>query len=174
MENQSDSDSEDEYYETCDHEYTIKSLGWKICLTCGLCLKRCFSTDDYYKDRVFIKNRSLDKVKEVRDKMNELISVIVREFHTEARPPYELYDYEKELCYECYNYALPNNNVWKKRKHKSPFSPIRCHIRSLCAAVLWEKVKSLYPMTITEFTKKLVCRDQRLSTRVKKNETDRL
>ena len=158
-----------EYYEECDHAYTIKSLGWKICVTCGLCLRRLitFPTDDYYEDedRVFIKDTGPDK--EIRDTMNKLMGMIVREsreckdtgeiFYTEppeAGLPRELFDYSKELCDECYNYALPNHNVCKKKKHKSPFSPIRCHIHSLCAAVLWKIVKSLYTMSINEFSKK--------------------
>ncbi len=160
-----------EYYEECDHAYTIKSLGRKICVTFGLCLRRLitFSTDEYYEDenRVFIKDTGPDKFKEVRDKMNELMGMIVRESREckdtgeifyieppEAGLPRELYDYSKELCDECYNYALPNYHTRKKRKHKSPFSPIRFHTRSLCAAVLWEKVKSLYTMSINEFSKK--------------------
>ncbi len=34
---------------------------------------------------------------------------------------------------------------------------VRCHRRSLCAAILWKKVKSLYPevMTLTEFSKRV-------------------
>ena len=39
MENQInyyDSDSEEEEYEKCDHEYTVRSKGYKTCLTCGL------------------------------------------------------------------------------------------------------------------------------------------
>ena len=44
-------------YEKCDHEYTIKSLGFKICVTCGLCLKQYFSQETNYNlDRVFLKN----------------------------------------------------------------------------------------------------------------------
>ncbi len=121
----------------------MKSDGMKICVTCGLCLRRLitFSTDDYHEDenRFFLKNTGPDKVKEIRDKMNELIEMVVREYTDD--PPRESHDYTKELCDACYNYALPNNNVWKKIKHKSV---IRCHIHSLCAAVLWEKVNLLY------------------------------
>ncbi len=53
--------------------------------------------------------------------------------------PFELFDHLKELCLKCMGMN------------------VKCHMRSLCAAVLWEKVKSLYPevMTLTEFSKKV-------------------
>ena len=58
--------------------------------------------------------------------------------------PSELFDYLKELCQVCYDYKSSDG----KRG-----SPIHCQTRSLCAAVLWEKVKLLYPMTLDEFVK---------------------
>ena len=30
-----DSSSEEEYDEKCDHEYTLRSKGYKTCLSCG-------------------------------------------------------------------------------------------------------------------------------------------
>ncbi len=159
------SDSEDDY-EKCDHEYTIKSLGWKICVTCGLCLKRCFSRETNYNlDRVFLKNTGPDHVLEIREKMRELMGMIIREFRKceytgeiyyieppEAGLPRELWDYSEELCKTCNEYKLPVGHMWKKVKRGSP---IRCQTRSLCASVLWEKVKSLYPMSMSEFAKKV-------------------
>jgi hypothetical protein len=151
----------------CNHEHTTKSLGWRICMICGLCLERVFSQDlNSYLDRCSFSNVKKDKRKEIRDKMDELIDAIVREhsvcwytgerFYTvppEAGGlPYEFFDYSKELCQTCYDYKLDDDNVFKKVKRGSP---IHCQARSLCAAVLWEKVKSLYPMTLDEFVKKV-------------------
>ena len=53
--------------------------------------------------------------------------------------PFELFDHLKELCLKCMDMN------------------VKCHMRSLCAAILWEKVKSLYPevMTLTEFSEKV-------------------
>ncbi len=65
----------------------------------------------------------------------------------------ELNDYFKELFDECKKYILPNDRPKEDGKHRPSFS-IKCRTHSLCAAVLWKKVKSLYPMTITEFSKK--------------------
>ena len=61
-----------EHYEICDHEYTIKSDGMKICVTCGLCLRRLitFSTDDYYEDenRFFLKKQVQIRLKKLETK----------------------------------------------------------------------------------------------------------
>ncbi len=55
--------------------------------------------------------------------------------------PRELFDHLKELCLKCMD--LEKNT--------------KCHRPSLCTAILWEKVKSLYPdaMTLTEFSEKV-------------------
>ncbi len=70
----------------------------------------------------------------------------------EAGLPRELFDYSEELCQVCYDYKLPDGSLWKTVKRGSP---IHCQTRSLCAAVLWEKVKLTYPMTTNEFTKRV-------------------
>ena len=95
---------------------------------------------------------------EIREKMSELMGMIVRESMyceytgesyyvepPEAGLPRELFDYSEELCQVCNDHKLPDGRG----------SPIHCQTRSLCAAVLWEKVKSLYPITMDEFTKKV-------------------
>ena len=153
-------------YEKCDHEYTIKSLGFKICVTCGLCLKQYFSQETNYNlDRVFLKNTGPDHILEIREKMKELMGMIIREFREceytgeiyhieppEAGLPRELWDYSEELCKMCNDNKLPAGHIRKKVKRGSP---IRCQTHSLCASVLWEKVKSLYPMSMSEFAKKV-------------------
>ena len=74
---------------------------------------------------------------------------------SEAGLPYEFYKYSEELCQVCNEYKLPEGHLWKKVKRGSP---ILCQTRSLCAAVLWEKIKSLYPMSMVELVlEELVC-----------------
>ena len=151
----------------CNHKYTIKSNGWKICVTCGLYLERVFTHDlSFYSSGYSFNNVKKDKRKEIRDKMSELTEMIVRKSGVtmdytreryyieppEAGLPRELFDYSKELCQVCYDYKLPDDSLWKTVKRGSP---IHCQTRSLCAAVLWEKVKSLYPMTLDEFVKRV-------------------
>ncbi len=95
--------------------------------------------------------------------MSELMGMIVRESRvckdtgesyyvepSEAGLPCELFNYSKELCQVCYDYKLPDGSLRKTVKRGSPIQT-----RSLCAAVLWEKVKSLYPMTMDEFTRRV-------------------
>ncbi len=156
----------------CDHEYTTKSSGWVICVTCGLYLKRTLSQDiSTYLDRYSFSCPKKVHVMEIREKMSELMGNIVRksacyEFiypdgeirhdsayiePPEAGLPRELFDYSEDLCQVCFNYKLPDESIRKTVKRGSP---IHCQTRSLCAAVLWEKVKSLYPITKDEFSKK--------------------
>ena len=69
--NQNKQEETKEYYEECDHEYTIKSLGWKICVTCGVCLDQTLCRDiDYELDynRTFVSNIGRNKVKEIKPK----------------------------------------------------------------------------------------------------------
>ena len=80
--------------------------------------------------------------------MLEMIWAIIREeslwdgVPSEAGLPRELSDYTTELCMTCLDHLDKN---------------VKCHIRSLCAAVLWKKVKSLYStsMTLTKFSKRV-------------------
>ncbi len=53
--------------------------------------------------------------------------------------PSELSDHLRELCLKCMDLS------------------VKCNTRSLCAVILWEKVKSLYPevMALTKFSKKV-------------------
>ena len=165
--------------EICDHEYTIKSSGWKICVTCGLYLRRILSQDvSTYLDRYSFNNSKKDRVMEIREKMSELMGMIVRESMyceytgeshyvepPEAGLPRELFDYSEELCQACCDYKLPDGSLRKTVKRSSP---IHCQTRSLCAAVLWEKVKSLYPMSMDEFTRRVGVSEPSITNTCKK------
>ncbi len=146
----------------CKHERTFYWCGWRACVECGLCIHRVFSQDIYS----YLRGHAISKPKEdrfpkIREKMSKMIGMIVVKDRIDVRDlrmdqktgeiydaghpggdlPRELFDHLKELCLKCMD--LEKN--------------VKCHRRSLCAALLWEKVKSLYPtsMTLTEFSKKV-------------------
>ncbi len=80
--------------------------------------------------------------------------------------PDECYEWLEDLCKICNKYKLPEGHPQKKVKHGYP---IHCRMRSLCAAVLWEKVKSLFlAIPMAGFAKMLVFQNQQLPTRVRK------
>ncbi len=153
----------------CQHERTFYWQGWETCLDCCLCLRRVFYDDPYCNVAGYNftkpKEDSLPKIKET---MTEVINSVTREkswimietmnLVTKEKSwtkssrygwdeslknelPLELMDHWNELCLKC-------AELEKK---------VKCHKHSLCAAVLWEKVKSLYPdvMTLTKFSKKV-------------------
>ena len=68
--NQSASTSVCEYRnKICNHEYTIKSNGWKICVSCGLYLRRVFSNDfSLYSNSYSFSNVKKDHGVEIRKK----------------------------------------------------------------------------------------------------------
>ena len=148
----------------CHHPYTINSNGWRICLTCREQFRKAkvFFRNEDYEERLLIKDTGPDRVKEIRDTLNELMCLIVRRSRTksvyveppEAGLPSELFDHLRWLCDICEKYLMPSDQPKEDGKQRAPFS-IRCRTRSLCAAVLWEKVKELkLPMSMSEFSRK--------------------
>ncbi len=133
----------------CKHERTFYWHGWRACVECGLCIHRVFSQDIY--SHVAGYNSTVpkeDRFPKIRKIMLKMMCAIIRkgeeEYYyepPEAGLPRELFDHLKELCLKCMD--LEKNT--------------KCHRRSLCAAILWGKVKSLYPtsMTLTEFSKRV-------------------
>ncbi len=92
-------------------------------------VKGLFDNDDYeYADRVLVREKGPDRVKEIRYMFSELFLSV---------PSISL-DYFKELCDTAEKYLIPKEDA----KSSVPFS-IKCRTRSLYAAVLWEKVKDL-------------------------------
>ena len=136
--------------EICYHTRTAERHGYKICLDCGLHLRR-ISFDDLYSEHHVAnpKENRLSKIIEIMDDMTYLIvrkgstlnGVLYYHEPPEAGLPRELFDHTKELYRKCLD--LEKN--------------LKCHRRSLCTALLWEKVKSLYPllMKLTEFSKRV-------------------
>ncbi len=71
-----------EYYEICNHEYTIKHGGSRVCLTCGLEMRDAtlFGNDFYQATgRFFLSNTRTNHVLEIREKMRELMGMIIRD-----------------------------------------------------------------------------------------------
>ena len=134
----------------CEHKRTFYWHGWRACVECGLCIHKVFS-QNIYSDR----ERCLIKPKEERfPKIEETMTYVIKSVTLkkitlngmsgwdgplEDGLPFELLDHLRELCMKCMDLN------------------VKCHRRSLCAAVLWEKVKSSYPdaMTLTEFSGKV-------------------
>ena len=145
----------------CQHERTFYWQGWRTCVECRLCIYKVFSQDPYSN----VAGYNFTKPKEerfpkIRKMMNKMIRTIIATNNNnglrtnlrtgeiydvghlkEALVPDEIFDYLSELSTTCFN--LEKNT--------------KCHSRSLCAALLWKKVKSLYPdvMTLIEFSKRV-------------------
>ena len=144
----------------CLHARTMKSKGWETCLDCRLRLTRIFYDDPYSNvgGYNFTKPKE-DRFPKIRETIIEMIRMIVIKDRMDVRKlrmdpktgeiydaghpggdlPRELFDHLKELCLKCMD------------------TNVKCHMRSLCAVVLWDKVKLLYPkvMTLTKFSKKV-------------------
>ena len=135
----------------CKLERTFYWHGWRACVECGLCIHRVFSQDIYshvagYNSTVpkedrfpKIRKTMTDAINSVTQKKIMLNGRLAWDGPLEDGLPFELFDHLKELCLKCMDMN------------------VKCHMRSLCAVILWEKVKSLYPevMTLTEFSKKV-------------------
>ena len=72
----------------------------------------------------------------------------------EAGVPRELFSHLTELCDICKKYISPDNTPVEEGKRRQPFL-IKCRTCSLCAAVLWERVRFLgSPMSTSEFSER--------------------
>ncbi len=140
--------------EICNHERTFKWCGWRVCTECRICVSRIFCDDLYsYLSGYVVNKPKEDRFPKIRKIMIEMMCAVIRKGSTwedgvyryheppEVGLPRELFDHMTELCTTCMDLE----------------KDVKCHRRSLCAALLWEKVKSLYPslMTLTEFSKRV-------------------
>ena len=134
----------------CEHEQTFYWQGWRACAECGLCIHKVFSQDPYSNVAGYITVPKEDRFPKIRKTMIDAINSVTQkkimlngmlgwDGPLEDGLPFELFDHLRELCLKCMDLD------------------VKCHMRSLCAAILWDKVKSLYPnaMTLTEFSKKV-------------------
>ncbi len=140
--------------EMCLHARTIKKNGWETCLDCRSRLSRIFHDDPYsHVGGHNITEPKVNRFPKIRETMLDIMYAISRKGGIgiwgeecyyeppEAGLPRELFDHTTELCTTCMDLE----------------KDVKCHRRSLCAALLWKKVKSLYPtsMTLTEFSKRV-------------------
>ena len=138
--------------EICEHERTFCWHGWRTCVKCGLCIHKVFYQDPY--SHVSGYNFSVskeDRFPKIEEIMTDMINSVTKkkvmlsdnrygwDGPLEDGLPSELSDHLRELCLKCMDLS------------------VKCNTRSLCAVILWEKVKSLYPevMTLTKFSKKV-------------------
>ena len=137
----------------CKHERTLYYRGWEVCAKCCINVHRTLFQDPYSNVAGYITKPKEDSFPKIRETMIEAINSVTRkkvwlsysrygwdEPLKNGLPP-ELMDHWNELCLKCMDLE----------------EKVKCHKHSLCAAVLWEKVKSSYPemMTLTEFSKKV-------------------
>ncbi len=138
------------------HERTYKKNGWETCLDCRLLLSRIFYDDPYSnvggynftepKESSYSKIREImiEMIDNIRRKSDETYDGTYSYYEPpgEGILPIELFDHTKELCTTCLDHLDKDVNY---------------HMRSLCAAVLWKKVKYLYPksITLTKFSKRV-------------------
>ncbi len=158
----SDSNSEEEY-EKCDHEYTMRTKGHNTCLSCGLEEKYLTKvSEEGYESRMYLRDTGPDHIVEIRREMREIMSLYTNGTHYYQEEIFdhqttdiydEFFDWSEELCQIYNEYKLPVGHRLKKVKRGSP---IHCRTKSLCATVLWEKMKSEFPdETLTDFAKKV-------------------
>ncbi len=143
--------------EICLHERTYEKNGWETCLDCRLLLSRIFYDDPYSnvggynftepKESSYSKIREImiEMMDNIRGKRDDLWNGVYRYYEPPEVGilPLELFDHTTELCITCLS-LLEKKDV-------------NYHMRSLCAAVLWKKVKYLYPksITLTKFSKRV-------------------
>ncbi len=153
--------------EICKHERTFYWQGWRTCVECRLCIHRVFSQDPYssvagYNFTVPKEERSA-KIESI---MIEMINSVTREKSWIMIETINLVTREKSWTKSSrYGWGEPLKNGLPRElldhlidlRKKCVNLNVKCHMRSLCAVILWEKVKSLYPevMTLTEFLKKV-------------------
>ena len=137
----------------CKHERTLYYRGWEVCAKCCINVHRTLFQDPYSNVAGYITKPKEDSFPKIRETMIEAINSVTRKkvwlsynLYGWDEPlknglPLELMDHWNELCLKCMDLE----------------EKVKCHKHSLCAAVLWEKVKSSYPemMTLTEFSKKV-------------------
>ncbi len=151
----------------CKHERTFHSYGYKTCVECGLLIHKVLHQDPYsYVSGYNLTKSKEDRSAKIESIMTEMINSVTREKswimietmnlvtkekswtksgrHGWGEPlknglPLELSDHLKDLRIKCMNLN------------------VKCNTHSLCAVVLWDRVKFLYPkvMTLTKFSKKV-------------------
>ncbi len=145
--------------EICYHARTIKKDGWETCVDCRSRLSRIFCDDIYSHLGGYAMNKPKEnRLLEIKKIISKMIRTIVVKDRIDVRdlrmdqktgeiydaghpggdlPPDEIFSYLSELSMACFS-------LEKK---------VKCHRRSLCASVLWNKVKPM--IKLKEFSEKV-------------------
>ncbi len=169
----------------CQHERTFYWQGWRVCVECRLCVERVFHQDPY----CHVSGYNLTKSKEDRSAkiesiMIEMINSVTREKSWIMIETLNLVTREKSWIKSGrYGWGEPLKNGLPLElldhlidlRKKCVNLNVKCNTRSLCAVVLWDKVKFLYPkmMTLTKFSKKVGVSVPTIIKILKKNLIDR-
>ncbi len=142
---------QEETKEKCSHPASISHCGWEICVSCGLYLRRAkdlFQNDEYeYHDRILFRNT---KFQDTTPEEIKAMENILHEKMTQVGVPLSHLD---NILTKCKKYILPNE---ERGKGKGPLR-ISVRIKSLCAVMLWEKVKELkIKMSMVKFSERQI------------------
>ncbi len=123
----------------CSHPDSINHCEWKICVTCGLYLRRILVHEDY-DGRVLFRKTDSDKTEEMKDTLCKMMTQVgVPTNHLE------------NIFAKCEKYILPN----EERCKGDGSLRIKVRIKSLCAVTLLEKMKELkIKLSMVKFCKK--------------------
>ena len=148
----SESESEEEEYEKCDHAYTVRSRGFKTCLTCGLEVTDAtqFVREEHQNRTAPLRTiRTLEILRvEVEHIFEDLIFKL-------SHPKITIENSLGILLRTCERYMIPDDTVMGSGKRSHPFR-ISARPVSLCASLLWMKVRDLgIAMSMAKFSKRV-------------------
>ena len=151
----------------CKHKRTFHSYGYKTCVECGLLIHKVFHQDPYSHVSGYNLTKSKeDRSAKIESIMIEMINSVTREKSWIMIETMNLVTKEKSWIKSGrYGWGEPLKNGLPLElldhlidlRKKCVNLNVKCNTRSLCAVVLWDKVKFLYPkmMTLTKFSKKV-------------------
>ncbi len=118
--------------EKCSHPASISHCGWEVCVSCGLYLRRAkdlFQNDEHeYHDRYLFRDTTPDKTEKMKDILHEMITRVgISPSHLD------------NILDKCEKYVLPN----EERCKGDGSIRIKVRMKTLCAVMIWEKVKKL-------------------------------
>ncbi len=143
------SDSEEEEYELCDHEYSVRSKGDVTCLSCRLQVRdeALFVPEEGYESSTITHRPSPD---ELYGFVNEIFKELIGKL---SFPEITVENSLEKLFKTCETYMLPNDVPVREGGRGHPFG-ISARPKGLCAALLWREVLiHKLPLTMAGFEK---------------------
>ena len=146
-----DSSSEEEEYELCDHKYSVRSKGHVTCLSCGLQVMDAalLLPEKGYEGRTIVQS----KVKQTTDDLRIMIRYIFEDLIPKLSfSQITVENILEKLLETCETYILPDNTLVKKGNRRHPFR-VSARPEGLCAALLWrERLVHKLPITMFGFS----------------------